>query len=69
MNLRNFLAGGFKPVSIQDRIIIEKDREKETQKCKAGKKQQNELTKTIILQKGQYFGEENLLKHFSSKFK
>ena len=39
VNLRNFLAGGFKPVSIQDRIIIEKDKEKETQKCKAGKKQ------------------------------
>ena len=28
VNLRNFLAGGFKPVSIQDRIIIEKDKEK-----------------------------------------
>ena len=69
VNLRNFLAGGFKPVSIQDRIIIEKDREKQTQKCRAGKKQQSELTKSIILQKGQYFGEENILRHFSSKFK
>ena len=33
VNLRNFLAGGFKPVSIQDRIIIEKDRQKQTSQC------------------------------------
>ena len=50
VNLRNFLAGGFKPVSIQDRINIEKDRTRQTNNSRLGKKKcQNELTKQIIL--------------------
>ena len=28
VNLRNFLAGGYKPVSIQDRLAVEKDRQR-----------------------------------------
>jgi len=51
-------------------LAVEKDRHKQTKDASGlGKRKSSQLTKQLILGKGQYFGEEQLMKYFSNEYK